>query len=915
MAVIEKQLSTFIEKQFPAFYRDEGPVFVAFVKEYYRWLESQSVVATKPDPSSWVTITASNNTVVGTNTSFSTDIANGSQIAIYRDENYYDLFTVNTVANDTFLTVVSSPGFSNAKTHWAQTKTERNVSYDARRFPEYTDVDTTLDEFIVHFKNEYLTGIQFDVNSNIRMLLKHALDLYRAKGTSEAIKLLFRIVFGTDIDVYFPGDDLFKLSDGEWRVPRYIEIALTDVAPQLVNKQILGCSSGATAFVDRAVRRQVNNRLTDILYVSAIQGDFQTDELIDLIDHSLDPSKRPVVVGSLTTVDVDENGSGEKFKVGDIVDVYSTLGSGARARVANTVDSSGVLNYSLNFGGYGYEAGSNTQVIISDYVFILANTSVDETLNPWANAYFNQFETVTQPMATFAYSNANGTLQTGMNVYTWANGVNVGQGKLLAVVAANSSSGAARVSITSGNVHANQFYTYANAITANQSTYADVSATGNVVGYTSNVVLTVTNISSSVSVGDNVYQYNSTNSVSVAAQVLRVAPSGSNVIVTVGNANGVFVVGRGLYDNTETYYGNTIDISIQVGVKLIGSNTFYSSPYSLIYAGDSNTHAYLSTISFGSGGNVTMSSTLNNPETVNINVDYLNPYLSVSLNATAYGLPASPSGNISSVINSCMTNQSITIGQLSGIATITKGSGYSAPPIIVVIDNQVKEYYEYDYVLNVANASAVFAIGEIVTQTSTGARGLVLDANDSIVHLERLNFNVANDFIITTNTTNMISGTSSGFTANVTAVNVYNTGNPIGLDANVSSILSTANGAITEIELIESGYGFLNNKDVTIVGANGTVNATGTGFTGKIGSGRGYYRRKGGFLSDQKKLQDGYYWQNYSYDIRSSVALDKYKEMLRQVVHVAGTKNFATLVTKTTTGVPLKTEGSVKTIS
>jgi hypothetical protein len=42
MDIIEKKISNFIQSQFPAHYRDNGPVLVAFVTEYYKWLESQN---------------------------------------------------------------------------------------------------------------------------------------------------------------------------------------------------------------------------------------------------------------------------------------------------------------------------------------------------------------------------------------------------------------------------------------------------------------------------------------------------------------------------------------------------------------------------------------------------------------------------------------------------------------------------------------------------------------------------------------------------------------------------------------------------------------------------------------------------------------------------------------------------------
>lgn len=41
MSSIEKLISPFIDQQFPAFLRSDGPNFVAFVRAYYEWLESQ----------------------------------------------------------------------------------------------------------------------------------------------------------------------------------------------------------------------------------------------------------------------------------------------------------------------------------------------------------------------------------------------------------------------------------------------------------------------------------------------------------------------------------------------------------------------------------------------------------------------------------------------------------------------------------------------------------------------------------------------------------------------------------------------------------------------------------------------------------------------------------------------------------
>jgi RNA-splicing ligase RtcB len=44
MEVIEKTISNLIENQFPSFYKEQGSVFIEFVKQYYKWLETENAL-------------------------------------------------------------------------------------------------------------------------------------------------------------------------------------------------------------------------------------------------------------------------------------------------------------------------------------------------------------------------------------------------------------------------------------------------------------------------------------------------------------------------------------------------------------------------------------------------------------------------------------------------------------------------------------------------------------------------------------------------------------------------------------------------------------------------------------------------------------------------------------------------------
>jgi hypothetical protein len=178
---------------------------------------------------------------------------------------------------------------------------------------------------------------------------------------------------------------------------------------------------------------------------------------------------------------------------------------------------------------------------------------------------------------------------------------------------------------------------------------------------------------------------------------------------------------------------------------------------------------------------------------------------------------------------------------------------------------------------------------------------LVEAANSTQLTVQRMRFNSANDAVITTNTTTTIVGGDSGSVANVTAITTSDDDDQIGNDVEISLVTATSNGVITELEIENSGFGFRNGQLVTA----GSDGVTGIANVYTYGTGAGFYRSKDGFLSDTKILQDGEFWQTHSYEVRASVALDKYSKMLKEVVHVAGTQYFGNLVLTSTSNITL----------
>ena len=244
------------------------------------------------------------------------------------------------------------------------------------------DIDRTLDKFISHFKAKYLDEFPFVATTDKRFLVKNILDFYSAKGSEASIKLLLRLLFQEDVDVYLPGQDILKPSDSKWSRPRYLELSYSERTVGWINKQVRGSVSNATAIVESLTTKRINGRLIDVLYLSNIKGNFQFGEFVT---DDLTIAGAPRVIGSLTNIEL-ING-GQNNNVGDILDITSSSGKQGKVRVTSIVRETGRVEFELIDGGDGYalngiiaqqaghanEIENSTNIFVSDKVFTYEN--------------------------------------------------------------------------------------------------------------------------------------------------------------------------------------------------------------------------------------------------------------------------------------------------------------------------------------------------------------------------------------------------------------------------------------------------------------------------------------------------------------------------------------------------------------
>ena len=104
--------------------------------------------------------------------------------------------------------------FLQAYYEWMETNGQ--VLDRTKNLLSYKDIDTTTDEFLKYFINDFLQYFPEDALISKQEAVKVAKQLYQSKGTPASYQFLFRILYNSDFDVFYTKDAVLKASDGEW---------------------------------------------------------------------------------------------------------------------------------------------------------------------------------------------------------------------------------------------------------------------------------------------------------------------------------------------------------------------------------------------------------------------------------------------------------------------------------------------------------------------------------------------------------------------------------------------------------------------------------------------------------------------------------------------------------------------------
>ena len=145
---------------------------------------------------------------------------------------YYEWMELSNTANSLVTTATTNQGITNA----------------SKNILNYTDIDSTTDQFVQYFTNDFLPYFPKDALISPQLAIKTARQLYQSKGTPASYKFLFRVLYNSDFDSFFTENAVLKASGGNWYIPKSVRLeTLNENFLAITNLRLLGETSKSIA--------------------------------------------------------------------------------------------------------------------------------------------------------------------------------------------------------------------------------------------------------------------------------------------------------------------------------------------------------------------------------------------------------------------------------------------------------------------------------------------------------------------------------------------------------------------------------------------------------------------------------------------------------------------------------------------
>jgi hypothetical protein len=238
---------------------------------------------------------------------------------------------------------------------------------------KYADIDETSEDMINKFLANYGYNFSSSGISDNRFLVKKIREIYSKKGTEDAYKILFNILYKETIDFFYPYNIVLKPSSGEYGAYSALRVRQSETNVNLFNfkdTEIIGSTSKAVSVVTNVHKIKMGEYdvYELVLDSNKTKGFFKENENVSaiktvLLNDAIDTSNLTATLHSvISKINVVDGKSG--YKVGApiqyIIDNDGT-GKFAKAKITKVNRFGGIVEVGIQNAGINYS--SNVIVI------------------------------------------------------------------------------------------------------------------------------------------------------------------------------------------------------------------------------------------------------------------------------------------------------------------------------------------------------------------------------------------------------------------------------------------------------------------------------------------------------------------------------------------------------------------------
>lgn len=348
--------------------------FLLFIKAYYEWMQTSKIEFTDK-----VGTFQRGETIIGATVGATAKI---KEIGISSD------LTVSVETRVPFNLYETITGQTSGATAKISSVVD-NVVRRTGKLLDYRNIETSIDTYVDYLREELYPSIPITYYGNKRLIASKFREFFQSKSNEQSYRFLFKLLYDENIEFYYPGTDILRVSDGNFEKTQIIRtIAISADTRDIflfLNKTIRGQTSGVLANVVDIKKFFIGVLEVAEMTLKLVSGVFTAGEsIVDIDDEDLSTT----IYGIVSGVTIVDGGSG--YEEGDIITI---TGNGSEAKaIVSSIRESPISALTINTIGHGYQL--NTEAIINNsgtggtgFLFEVSELANTYTVTSGANTY------------------------------------------------------------------------------------------------------------------------------------------------------------------------------------------------------------------------------------------------------------------------------------------------------------------------------------------------------------------------------------------------------------------------------------------------------------------------------------------------------------------------------------------------